>query len=276
MTDCHLKGGREAVSRPPFLRLNNAIVKRSGKTILKVGSFELAEGESMALLGPNGAGKSTFIKLITREILPLYQDEPPVLFRGNARATLEDVRKCLGIVSSTMQDQITVHMPAIEVVAGGLFGSLGVPKRVNASEDDYARCRKTMETLGVASIAERDVMTLSTGQARRVLFARALVHDPDVVVLDEPCTGLDPQGMHYVRKSMRAIAQSGRAILLVTHYAEDIIPEIERLLLIKDGSVHADGSKEELLTNDAMSSLFDVPMSVAEVTPGHYSLTSEY
>ena len=205
MADSQFEGGREADSRPPFLCLNNAIVKRSGRTILHVGSFELAEGESMALLGPNGAGKSTFIKLITREILPLYQDEPPVLFRGNARATLEDVKKSLGIVSSTMQDQITVHMPAIEVVAGGLYGSLGVPKRVNASEDDYARCRKTMATLGVESIADRDVMTLSTGQARRVLFARALVHDPDVVVLDEPCTGLDPQGMHYVRRSMRAI-----------------------------------------------------------------------
>ena len=230
----------------------------------------------IGVVGPVRAGKSTFIKLITREILPLYQDEPPVLFRGNARATLEDVKKSLGIVSSTMQDQITVHMPAIEVVAGGLYGSLGVPKRVNASEDDYARCRKTMATLGVESIADRDVMTLSTGQARRVLFARALVHDPDVVVLDEPCTGLDPQGMHYVRRSMRAIARSGRAILLVTHYAEDIIPEIERLLLIKDGSVHADGSKEELLCDEAMSSLFDAPMSVAEVTPGHYSLTSEY
>ena len=270
------EGGRETGSRPPFLRLNNAVVQRSGKTILSVGSFELAEGESMALLGPNGAGKSTFIKLITREILPLYQDEPPVLFRGNARATLADVKKCLGIVSSTMQDQITVHMPAIEVVAGGLYGSLGVPKRVNASEDDYARCHKVMEMLGVDKIADRDVMTLSTGQARRVLFARALVHDPDVIVLDEPCTGLDPQGMHYVRRSMRMIAQSGRAILLVTHYAEDIIPEIERLLLIKNGAVHADGPKEELLTDEAMSSLFDVPMSVAEATPGHYSLTSEY
>lgn len=270
------EGGRESDSRPPFLQLTNAIVQRSGKTILNVGSFKLAEGESMALLGPNGAGKSTFIKLITREILPLYQDEPPVLFRGNARATLQDVKKCLGIVSSTMQDQITVHMPAIEVVVGGLYGSLGVPKRMNASEDDYARCRKTMETLGVDKVADRDVMTLSTGQARRVLFARALVHDPDVIVLDEPCTGLDPQGMHYVRRSMRMIAQSGRAILLVTHYAEDIIPEIDRLLLIKNGAVHADGPKEELLTDASMSSLFDVPMSVAEVTPGHYSLTSEY
>ena len=113
MADSQFEGGREADSRPPFLCLNNAIVKRSGKTILHVGSFELAEGESMALLGPNGAGKSTFIKLITREILPLYQDEPPVLFRGNARATLDDVKKSLGIVSSKMQDQTTVQMPAI-------------------------------------------------------------------------------------------------------------------------------------------------------------------
>ena len=166
-------------------------------------------------------------------------------------------------------------MPAIEVVAGGLYGSLGVPKRVNASEDDYARCRKTMATLGVESIADRDVMTLSTGQARRVLFARARPRSRHRCAR-RAVHGTDPQGMHYVRRSMRAIAQSGRAILLVTHYAEDIIPEIERLLLIKDGSVHADGSKEELLCDEAMSSLFDVPMSVAEVTPGHYSLTSEY
>ena len=259
-----------------LISMHGAWLSFSDAPLLDNAELHIEDNERVCLVGRNGAGKSTFIKLITREILPLYQDEPPVLFRGNARATLDDVKKSLGIVSSTMQDQITVHMPAIEVVAGGLYGSLGVPKRVNASEDDYARCRKTMATLGVESIADRDVMTLSTGQARRVLFARALVHDPDVVVLDEPCTGLDPQGMHYVRRSMRAIAQSGRAILLVTHYAEDIIPEIERLLLIKDGSVHADGSKEELLCDEAMSSLFDVPMSVAEVTPGHYSLTSEY
>lgn len=230
----------------------------------------------MALLGPNGAGKSTFIKLITREVLPLYRDEPPVLFRGNARATLSDVKSCLGIVSSTMQSQITVHIPAIDVVVGGLYGALGVPRHVQATEADLARAREVMGLLGIADLADRDVMTLSSGQARRVLIARALVHDPDALVFDEPCTGLDPEGMHYVRHAMRTIAQQGKAIILVTHYAEDIIPEIERLLLIKRGAVYADGPKADLLDSPTMSNLFEVPISVSEAAPGHYALTSAY
>ena len=85
-----------------------------------------------------------------------------------------------------------------------------------------------MELLGVDELAARDIMTLSTGQARRVLIARALVHDPEVLVFDEPCTGLDPEGMYYVRSSMRTLAKAGKGIVLVTHYPEDIIPEIKR------------------------------------------------
>ena len=118
-------------------------------------------------------------------------------------------------------------------------------------------------------------MTLSTGQARRVLFARSLVHNPDVLVLDEPCTGLDPEGMYYVRKTMRMLAQSGRAIILVTHYPEDIIPEIKRLVLIKEGKMFDDGPKTELLTSERMTALFDVPLEVAQ-SGDYYTLVARY
>lgn len=259
----------------PFLELRDAVVRRAARDILSVESFVLPEGESMALLGPNGSGKSTFISLITREVFPLHRDEPPVHFRGKDRATLEEVRACLGIVSSTMQEQITVHLPAVDVVVGGLFGVLGVPRRIAVSDEHRARALETMDELGIADLAQRDIMTLSTGQARRVLIARALVHNPDVLVFDEPCTGLDPEGMYYVRRTMRALAQSGRAIMLVTHYPEDIIPEIGRLVLIKEGRVFGDGSKSEMLTGERMSALFDVPLEVAE-TEGYYALVSRY
>ena len=253
-----------SLTPPPFLQLRNAVVRRAGRVILTVDAFELACGENIALLGPNGSGKSTFVKLVTREMLPLHRDEPPVLFKGCDRATLAEVKRSLGVVSSTMQEQMTVHLPAVDIVAGGLYGALGIPQAVAAADADAARDRAlaTMGLLGIADLAARDAMTLSTGQARRALIARALVRDPEALVLDEPCTGLDPEGMFYVRRSMRALAQAGKSIVLVTHYPEDVIPEIARLVLVKDGAVFADGPKERLLSDDTMSALFDVPLRV--------------
>jgi len=259
----------------PLLIFSEAVVVRSGKEILHVDSLTLPENEHVALLGPNGSGKSTLIKLITREIFPLHREHPPVLFQGHERIPLVEIKKHIGIVSASMQDQIAVHLPAIEVVCGGFFGSLGVPQNYVADKQTYDQCYSVMETLGIEDLARRDILTLSTGQARRVLFARALVHDPAVLVLDEPCSGLDPQGMHYVRQTMRALAQMGKTIILVSHYPEDIVPEIDRVVLLKDGRIFADGEKKQLLTNDIMSELFEAPLQVT-CRNGYYSLVSEY
>lgn len=231
----------------------------------------------MALLGPNGSGKSTFVQLLTREVLPLHRDEPPVRFCGNARATLADVRAQLGIVSATMHAQIQVHLPALEVVAGGLFGTLGLPlgRAEQLTDEQRARSLEALAAVGMEERALSDVTALSTGQQRRVLIARALVADPAMLVLDEPCTGLDPEGMFYVRRTMRHVARSGRAIMLVTHYPEDIIPEVDRLLLLKEGRVFADGAKRDLLTSATMTRLFDVPVEVVE-SEGYYTLLERY
>lgn len=249
-------------NEPALLELRDAVVRRAGRAILSVDAFRLAQGEHIAVLGPNGSGKSTFVNLITREVLPLHRDEPPVRFMGRDRVVLAEVKRHLGIVSATMQSQISVHLPAVQVVEGGLFGTLGVPPFVESTPATRARALETMDVLGVADLAQRDIMTLSTGQARRILIARALVHDPGTLVFDEPCTGLDPEGMHYVRSSMRLLAQAGKGVVLVTHYPEDVIPEIKRLVLIKEGKLFADGPKEELLTNQVMSALFEAPLQV--------------
>lgn len=260
---------------PPLFQIHDASVVRAGKTILHVGDFSLAEGEHVALLGPNGAGKSTFIQLLTREVFPLWREEPPVLFRGQARPQLTDIKRTLGIVSSTMHDQVRVHLPVIDIVVGGLYGSLGVPLRAQVSERDRALAAGALERLGIAELAPRDVMTLSTGQVRRVLVARELVRDPQVLIFDEPCTGLDPEGMYHVRETMSTLAAEGRSVVLVTHYPEDVIPAIKRVLLIKDAEVFADGPKEELLTSGVMSELFGVPLVAAEAD-GWYSLRGAF
>lgn len=267
----------------PFFDLHDAVVRRAGRSILSVDSFTLAQGESIALLGPNGSGKSTFVQLLTREVLPLHRDVPPVRFCGDDRATLVDVRKQLGIVSATMHNQITVHLPAIEVVAGGLFGTLGLPllrgreggAPFALSDEDRERALAALEQVGMLPFADQDITTMSTGQSRRVLIARALVSDPRMLVLDEPCTGLDPEGMYNVRRTMREVVQQGRAIMLVTHYPQDIIPEIDRLLLLKEGQVYADGPKQQLLTTERMTALFNAPLEVVQ-SDGYYTLLERY
>lgn len=249
---------------PPLIQLRDAEVRRNGKTILSVDSFSLDNGRSVALLGPNGSGKSTFVKLITREIVPLYRDRPPVLFQGTDRIVLSDVHRQLGVVSSSMQDQMTVHLPAVEVVEGGLFGTLGLPTHIHPTDKTRAMALDALERLHIAELADRDILSLSTGQARRVLIARALIHNPHTLIFDEPCTGLDPQGMHHVRASMSELAASGKGVVLVTHYLEDIVPEIDTIALIKDGRLEDCGPKERLLTSERISKLFDTPCIVTK------------
>lgn len=254
-----------------LLEINDAVVRRGGKAILSVDRLALAEGESLAILGPNGSGKSTLVKLVTREVFPLHRDVPPVVFRGNPRMTLAEAKRCTGVVSSTMQDQIRVHLPALEVVVGGLFGSLGVPLRQKATDSQRQRSLSVMRELGIDDLADRDILTLSTGQARRVLIARALVHDPDILIMDEPCSGLDPEGMYYVRKTIEKLAQDGHSILLVTHSLEDITPSIDRVILLSEGRLAAMGPKQEVLTTSRMTALFGIPVKVV-VNDGRYYL----
>lgn len=251
-------------TRKLIFELRDACVQRSSKTILHVDSFEFFEGESIALLGPNGAGKSTFIQLLTREILPLYKENPPFLFYGNARPTTKDIRKTLGVVSATMHDEVRVHLPVKDIVCGGLFGTLGLPNHVSTEKEDWDKTQQILKELGIQELSERDIMTLSTGQVRRALIAREMIRRPNVLVMDEPCTGLDPQGMYYVRKTMQTLTQQGVSLVLVTHYPEDIIPSINRVLLIKDAHIFADGAKEDILRSEIMEELFDVPLRIVK------------
>ncbi len=261
----------ESTHTPPLLELENARVVRDGRTILAVDSFTIREGERVAVLGPNGAGKSTLIKLLTRDVLPLWTDPPAVRFRGQERVPLSEARGLLGVVSADAQEQADVVLPALEIVLGGFFGSLGVPLRTRPTEAQRERAQAALAELGVAHLAERTMNTLSTGEARRVLFARALVHDPAVLVLDEPCAGLDPHAAYHVRLAVRELARGGRSLVLVTHHIEDVVPEVDRVVMLRDARIVADGPKDELLTSERLSELFDIPAELEE-RDGSYRL----
>lgn len=257
----------------PLLELLGAEVVRNGRTILGVERFVVREGEHIAILGPNGAGKSTLIGLLTREVLPLHRDDPPVRWRGDPRPELAEVRRVIGVVSSSWQHVVDVRLPVAEVVLGGRFGSLGVPPHLRSlvTQADVDAASSAMAELGISMLAERDMTTLSTGEARRALIARALVHDPAVLVLDEPCAGLDPTAAHQVRETMRSLAAGTRTLVLVTHHVEDVVRGIERVVLMSAARIVADGPMGDVLTEERLGELFSIPVTL-EVRDGEYRL----
>ena len=246
----------------PLLRIRDAHVRRAGREILAVDEFSLAEGESAALLGPNGSGKSTFIGLITREIHPLHRDEAPVLFRGDARVTLADIKRALGVVSSTMQDQIRVHVPAQDIVAGGLFGSLGIPQRCTVTDGQRARARAIMSELGIGDLAERDILTLSAGQARRVLIARALAQNAQTIIMDEPTSALDYGNTMRVLSCVRQLAREGLSIVQSTHNPDHAFLYSDATMVLSKGRLRAFGNPREVITSELISELYDIEVEV--------------
>ena len=254
-----------------LIHLHDAQVKIDGNVILDIDDFTLCEGEHVVVFGPNGSGKSTLVNLLTREISPEWRAKPPVLFMGDPNPTNETLNQTIGVVSTSVQERMMVHLPVLDNVLGGFFGSGGVPFHIGASDEQVEAARKAIREIGIPGLVERDMLTLSTGQIRRVLIARALINAPSVLVFDEPCVGLDPEAKWNMRQSLSSLAKAGHTILVVTHDVGDIMPEFDRVVMLQDAHIVADGSKAEVLTTQRLRHLFGVPITLVE-TEGRYHL----
>jgi iron complex transport system ATP-binding protein len=250
----------------PLLQLRDCVVVRDGRAILSVDDLTMSAGEHVAVLGPNGAGKSTLIRLLTRDIRPLAHDDgsAAVLLLGRERWDLLDARRNMGIVSGALQETYAVGVTVRDAVVSGFFGSVGLYRHQRITPTMLTRADDLLALLGIERLAKRRMDTLSTGEARRALIARALVHDPAVLVLDEPTDGLDPHAQWHVLHAISDIARAGHAVVLVTHHVSDIVPEVTRIVMLKDGRILHDGGKRELLTGGVLSELFEIPASVEE------------
>jgi iron complex transport system ATP-binding protein len=248
----------------PLIELDDAVVVRDGAPILRVDSLAFRRGEHVALLGPNGAGKSTLIGLVTRDVRPEWRSRPPVLLQGRARWDLFEARRVFGVVSDAIQAEHTRPVTVLDTVLSGFFGSVGLYRRADVTGPMLASAERLLDFLGIAHLAARTMDTLSTGEARRALIGRALIHEPALLVLDEPTHGLDPGAAYHFLALLRRIAAEGRTLLLVTHHVDDIIPEVERVVLLKAGSVVADGPKGTLLTSERLSELYGRPAHLEE------------
>jgi iron complex transport system ATP-binding protein len=236
---------------------------RGNTTVLQRVNLTIHEGEPVAILGPNGSGKSTLVKAITREIYPVIDSEDDVIFRFEGRETWDVfvLRSSLGVVSPDLQSQFMRGVSGHDVVLSGFFSSIGL-FRHQVTPEMEERAQSIMESLGIDRLADRPMDTLSTGEARRFLIGRALVHGPRTLILDEPTNSLDLSALHIFRKTVRDIARSGVGIIMVTHTLHDIIPEISRVILMKEGRIVMDGRKEDVLTDKNLQDLFGVPVRV--------------
>lgn len=254
----------------PLLELRNVTIFRGSRPGLENVSLSIALGEHVAILGPNGSGKSTFIQAVTRELYPRYP--PPaceVRILGRDTWNVFDLRPLLGIVTNDLATQCTQPYSVRETVLSGFFSSIGIWPNHHVTPAMETKAAELMDLLEISHLADRPLNEMSSGEVRRAVIARALVHDPKALVLDEPSNSLDLRAQAELRETTRKLAQAGLGILLVTHHLPDIIPEIDRVICLRQGRVFLDGPKHSILTEDNLRELFGVPLRV-EHRDGYY------
>lgn len=244
---------------------------RGENVVLDDFDFRVEVNEHVAVLGPNGCGKSTLIKTITRECYPVARKGSSMTILGQTSWNVFELRSLLGIVSNDLLSLCTGDASGLDVVLSGFFSSTRIFPNHAIDPEHKKRAEDALAQLGVSHLAERAVEEMSSGEAKRVLIARALVHKPRALLFDEPCNSLDIAAQRSLRETMCSLAQSGIGIILVTHELPDIVPEVERVVLMSNGRIVADGRKEEVLQAERLSQLFGLKVELGQ-RDGYYRI----
>jgi iron complex transport system ATP-binding protein len=249
---------------PPFLHLAHVNVARGDNVVLHDINLTVNTGEHIAILGPNGCGKSTLIKTITCECYPIVQPETTVSIFGRERWDLTELKKRLGVVSAELPGRPTLETTGRDAVLTGFFSSSTLWPNLVVTSRMRECAEQILELVDAADFADKPVGQMSAGQQRRIMIGRALVGSAGMLLLDEPSNALDLAAQAELRALLRKLAREGTGIMLITHHIADIPPEIDRILMMQDGRIVADGSKSELLTAERLSDLFKTEIQLSE------------
>lgn len=252
-----------------MIELKNIEAYRGKTQVFKNLSFTVASGECVAIIGPNGSGKSTLLKLLSREIYPVANEQSKLLLFGETHINIWQLREKMGFVSSDFHARFEVLDSALDVVISAFFGAVGLRKNHNPTTSQKTIALETMEKLDITSLQDQPFYYLSSGQQRRVLLARALVHQPKVLIFDEPTNNLDISSSVQLLNDMRSLAKQGISIILVTHHIQEIIPEINRVIGLQNGDVIFDQEKSHALNQEKISALFGTQLHLTKAQ-GYY------
>lgn len=246
----------------PFLELSRVDVARGERVVLHDVNVSIRAGEHVAILGPNGCGKSTLILTISCQIYPIVRPGMKVRIFGRERWDLTELRKHFGVVGADLPGERTAVTTGLDAVVAGFFSASTLWPNLHVTEEMRERAWEALERIDAARLAEQLVGTMSAGERRRILIARALVHRPRQLLLDEPSNALDLAAQRELRETLRRLAQEGTGLVLVTHHLSDILPEVERIILMRDGRIVGDGPREALLTEARLSELFHAKVRI--------------
>jgi iron complex transport system ATP-binding protein len=261
------QANKSAVEEAQFLDLRAVNVARGDRVVLHDVNLTIRAGEHVAILGPNGCGKSTLILAMTCQIYPIFQPGMMVRIFGRERWDLTELRRHFGVVASAplggeLPGERTAVTTGLDAVIAGFFSASTLWPNLHVTGEMRARAAEALERMEAQHLAGQRVGEMSAGERRRILIARALVHRPRQLLLDEPSNALDLAAQRELRESLRRLAGEGTGLVLVTHHLGDILPEIKRVILMRAGRVVADGAREELLTEPRLSALFQAPVRI--------------
>ncbi|WP_339203419.1 ABC transporter ATP-binding protein [Paenibacillus sp. FSL K6-3182] len=244
-----------------IIDIHNVSWEQNNNKILEQISWKVNEGEHWCLLGLNGSGKTTLLNMINGYIWP-SEGSMEVLGKKFGEFDLRELRKSIGWVSTSLQQKLYGSETALKIVLSGKFATIGLYDQTDSA--DMIQAEELMRTLGCTALMERTYNTLSQGEKQRVLIARALMATPKLLILDEPCTGLDVFAREQLLQMIAAVAgeQNAPTIIYVTHHVEEILPCFAKTLLIKKGKVFAANDTSEVLTSALMSDFFGVPVHI--------------
>ena len=267
---------------PPILELLDATVVKGERRVLSGIRLTIREGEHTAILGPNGAGKSVLVSLLTHHERALVAADGTSAVRvfGENRWNVSELRAQLGIVSSDLHQRFVAgnsegSITGNAAVLSAFLVSHGILRYGVVTDEMRSRAAEALDAVGATHLSSRTLDRMSSGEARRVMLARVLATSPRALVLDEPTTGLDLGTRHSFMELVRGIARAGTTLVLITHHIEEIVPEVQRVILLQEGRIVADGVKESVLTRDRLSALFGLPITVEEAGGYYYTRPSE-
>ncbi len=250
----------------PFLELRRVDVARGDRVVLHDVNLTICAGEHVAILGPNGCGKSTLILAMSCQIYPIVQPGMTLRIFGRERWELTELRRHFGVVAAGLVGELpgerTAQTTGLDAVIAGFFSASTLWPNLHVTGEMRERAVEALERIEALHLAERRVGEMSAGERRRILIARALVHRPRQLLLDEPSNALDLAAQRELRETLRGLAREGTGLVLVTHHLGDILPEIERVILMRGGRIVGDGPREELLTEARLSELFNAPVRI--------------